>query len=69
MDQTHIECACCLGAKQLTATGKNVIDCPVCKGGTITGKELQDKNIIYLEGLAEIGESGEGDEPYDNNEY
>lgn len=69
MTQILIECACCLGAKQLTATGKSVIDCPLCNGGTITGKELEAKNIIYLEGLADMGESKEGDEPYDNNEY
>jgi Zn finger protein HypA/HybF involved in hydrogenase expression len=63
-----IECACCLGAKQLTANGKSFIDCPLCQGGKIEGEQLQIKNILYLQGLTVT------DYPilpnyYDNNEY
>lgn len=72
MMNSFISCACCLGAKVLTATGNNSIDCPVCCGGTIEGKELQLRNIEYLSGLrARFNEETKQEElpPYDNNEY
>jgi hypothetical protein len=47
----HIECEYCFGAKELTKDGRLFTPCPVCKGGTLSKKELVQANKKWLKQL------------------
>ena len=50
-DNHHIECQYCFGAKELTSNGRLFTPCPVCKGGELEGKDLEQANRVWLKHL------------------
>lgn len=53
------QCQHCFGAEKLTADGITFIDCPICDGGKVTGKDLKIRNRKFLNTLTLDNSNGD----------